>query len=504
MKAISTIPSKQTFTPLGFSIRAVALVAALLGAFAASALAQPANDNFADATVIAGLPFTDSVDNTLATTESGEPGGCYGASQTVWYSFTPATNAAVSVDMAGSALPNGDPVLQVYRADGPGFGSLSLLQCAGFGGSFVLTVEAGKTYYVQAGDYYDYGGTLQVNLGEIVPPTNDEFANATPITSLPFTDTVDTTGATQEAGEPTPSCWAGYPLKTVWYAFTPMTSGSVSATMRSSYAQLIAAYTGNSLASLAEMGCGNGYYYGNAVLTFRANAGTTYFFQVAGLFGDGGPLQFQLDVAPAPVAGFYFYPTDPSIFDTVQFYDSSSDPGGVSFQSFTWNFGDGATATDGSPTHRYAADGDYTVMHTATTVDGRTSAPTSQRVHVQTHDVAVTKFSAPTAAKAGQTRSITVGVNSKRYAETVQVSLLKSLPGNCFPVGCFQEVGSLTQSVPVRPSNRTTDFNFSYTFTSDDAAIGKVTFAATASILNARDALPADNQALSSPTKVSR
>jgi PKD repeat protein len=275
--------------------------------------------------------------------------------------------------------------------------------------------------------------------------------------------------------------------------------------MRSSYVQLIAAYTGTALAGLTEVGCRNAYYFylGN-VLTFHASAGTTYFLQLAGMFGDGGPLQFTLDVAPAPVAGFYFYPTDPSIFDTVQFYDSSSDPGGVNFQSFTWNFGDGASATDASPAHRYAADGDYTVTHTATTVDGRTSAPASQRVHVQTHDVAITKFSAPTAARAGQTRQISVGVNSKRYPENVQVSLLKSLPGNCFPVGCFEVVGSLTQSVPVRPSNRTTDFNFSYTFTSDDAAIGKVTFATTASIVNARDALPADNQALSSPTKVSR
>jgi len=58
--------------------------------------------------------------------------------------------------------------------------------------------------------------------------------------------------------------------------------------------------------------------------------------------------------------------------------------------------------------------------------------------------------------------------------------------------------------VPVRPSNRTTDFNFSYTFTSEDAAIGKVTFRAVASIIEARDALSADNEAISSPTKVGR
>jgi hypothetical protein len=102
------------------------------------------------------------------------------------------------------------------------------------------------------------------------------------------------------------------------------------------------------------------------------------------------------------------------------------------------------------------------------------------------------------AARAGQTRSISVGLNSKRYPETVEVDLYKSVPGGFVPVG------SLTQFVPVRPSNRTTDFGFSYTFTGADAAVGKVTFMAVATIVGARDALPADNQALSSPIKVNR
>lgn len=38
--------------------------------------------------------------------------------------------------------------------------------------------------------------------------------------------------------------------------------------------------------------------------------------------------------------------------------------------------------------------------------------------------------------------------------------------------------GTLTQFVPVHKSNRTTGFDFSYTFTGEDARIGKVTFKA--------------------------
>jgi len=112
--------------------------------------------------------------------------------------------------------------------------------------------------------------------------------------------------------------------------------------------------------------------------------------------------------------------------------------------------------------------------------------------------VAITRFTAPQSASAGQTRSIAVDVNSKRYVENVQVQLFKSVPGG------YQLVGTLDQQVPVRPGNRTTSFQFSYTFTNDDATMGKVTFRAVATITGARDALPADNEAIASPTKVKR
>jgi PKD repeat protein len=228
------------------------------------------------------------------------------------------------------------------------------------------------------------------------------------------------------------------------------------------------------------------------------DAGVTYHFQLVPLnpLGDGY-LRFLVDVAPQPVANFGFQPTDPSIFDTVQFFDFSFDPGGVGFQSATWSFGDGATGTGCCPTHRYTADGDYTAQLTITTFDGR-SAWATQAVHVRTHDVAITKLSAPQAASSGQTRQITVGVNTRRYPETVQVQLFKSVPNG------LQLVGTLTQSVPVRPSNRTTDFGFSYTFSSDDAIVGKVTFKAVATVVGARDALPTDNEAIASPTKVNK
>jgi hypothetical protein len=119
-------------------------------------------------------------------------------------------------------------------------------------------------------------------------------------------------------------------------------------------------------------------------------------------------------------------------------------------------------------------------------------------VQVRTRDVAITKFSAPQSASAGQTRQLVVGLNSKRYVEVVEVQLFKSVPGG------FQWVGTLQQTAPVRLSTRTTEFTFNYTFTKDDAAVGKVTFKTVALIVGLRDALPADNEAIASPTKVGK
>jgi PKD domain-containing protein len=459
-----------------------------------SALAVPANDDFASATIIdpAVLPFSDTVDTTGATTEPGEPQSCALIDQSVWYSFTPTTTTMVAANVSAGIGAS----LNVYRQTGSGFGGLSFVGCAinpTFQG-VIFTAQAGTTYYFQAGGDYGSVGNVQVTLQQIPPPANDNFADATSIGSLPFSATVDSTAATTEAGEPAPSCGFGAATGTVWYAFTPSVGESVTATGTDPFfSTAVAAYSGSSLGTLTSLGC---RAFGNA-LTIHVDPGTTYYFQEGGLFGGQAPsLTFNLAVAPPPTVQFGFFPSDPSIFDTVQFNDFSFDPGGAGIQSESWSFGDGATATGCCPTHRYAADADYTVKLTVTTADGR-SGSTSQVVHVKTHDVAIAKLVVPQSASAGQTRTITVGLSNKRYPETVQVQLLKSGAG-----GVFVPVGTLTQSVPVRSGNRTTDFSFSYTFTSDDAAIGKVTFQAVATIVNARDALPADNTATALPTKV--
>lgn len=184
------------------------------------------------------------------------------------------------------------------------------------------------------------------------------------------------------------------------------------------------------------------------------------------------------------------------MFDTVQFYDQSYDPAGVGIASESWSFGDGVTAMGSCPTHRYAADGTYTLTLTVTMTDGRT-ASTSREVHVRTHDVAVAGMAVPEAARVGQTAAITIGLANTRYPEAVQVQLLKSVRE-----GGWRQVGELTRDVPVRPGGRTTDFELDYTFTPEDAELGEVIFRALATILGARDAVRSDNSFISLATEV--
>jgi PKD domain len=196
------------------------------------------------------------------------------------------------------------------------------------------------------------------------------------------------------------------------------------------------------------------------------------------------------------MVGFYYCPADPSIFDTIQFYDQSHDRGGSGFSSESWDFGDGAAATGGCPTHRYPADGTYRLTLTVSTTDGRT-ASTSRDVPVRTHDVTVTRVTVPETARVGETRTMSVGLTNDRYPETVQVVLLKTTAG-----GGWQQVGVLTQYVPVRGRNRTTDFSFNYDFAPEDGQLGNVSFQAIAAIRGARDAVPGDNTFISLPTRV--
>ena len=118
-------------------------------------------------------------------------------------------------------------------------------------------------------------------------PPNDNFANATQITSATFTGIVDSFDATTESTDPTPSCatGSGNPRgKTVWWKFTASSAGSASVdTIGSAYDTLLAVHSG-APGALTQVGCNNDITAGTNLasrVTFNTVAGTTYFFEVS-------------------------------------------------------------------------------------------------------------------------------------------------------------------------------------------------------------------------------
>ena len=125
------------------------------------------------------------------------------------------------------------------------------------------------------------------------PPPNDDFDSATVIGSLPYSDSLDTTEATQ-AGDDPGICGTN---TSVWYAFTPSHDMRLTADALgtgSGYVPHITAWTGaqnalsNVLSGAEPDPC-------PLPLAFNATSGTTYFFLVGNVDALGGQLDFSLD-----------------------------------------------------------------------------------------------------------------------------------------------------------------------------------------------------------------
>jgi hypothetical protein len=127
-------------------------------------------------------------------------------------------------------------------------------------------------------------------------PANDDFAAAKPV-ALGSSTTIQTSGATLQTGEPTPTCNATA-AGSVWFKWSPGVNraGVVAQTAGSTYDTVLAIYTGSSVESLAELGCNDdrGALNEKSRIQFDATAGTTYYFQATGAGGAAGSLQFTV------------------------------------------------------------------------------------------------------------------------------------------------------------------------------------------------------------------
>ncbi|HSH00902.1 MAG TPA: hypothetical protein VLL52_00195 [Anaerolineae bacterium] len=148
-----------------------------------------------------------------------------------------------------------------------------------------------------------YQSTIDYRLG----PSNDDFANAHIVGSLPYTLTNwDTTGATTQGDDPDHPCGAAYnpqQSRTVWYQFTSDLSASYNInTTNTTYDTVLAVWSG-SFGSLTNIACNDD---SNGTLQSELDVvlpeGTTYYISVA-RYGNAsaGDLDLNMSMNP-PIA----------------------------------------------------------------------------------------------------------------------------------------------------------------------------------------------------------
>jgi hypothetical protein len=161
-------------------------------AIAPAAIAQaPANDDFDSATVIASLPFTDSIDTSEATTAADDP-QCSGEGHTVWYAFTAPADMGIEANTFGSDYDTTLTVLTGSR------GALHNVTCNDDAADSLqsrvrFNATAGVTYFFMVGSFVDSeGGNLVFSVVEIplLPPPPEVGVSIDPVgTVVPKTGT---------------------------------------------------------------------------------------------------------------------------------------------------------------------------------------------------------------------------------------------------------------------------------------------------------------------------
>lgn len=135
-------------------------------------------------------------------------------------------------------------------------------------------------------------------------PANDDIASPTLVGSLPFSDSLDTTGATTGPTDPG-YCFDpafGQDPASVWYAYTATEAGPLLATtFGSDYDTTLYVGTADGAGGVTVLGCSDDTRTHESAVRFDAIADETYLFVASTspfVGGNGGNLVFNLDVGP--------------------------------------------------------------------------------------------------------------------------------------------------------------------------------------------------------------
>lgn len=176
----------------------------------------------------------------------------------------------------------------------------------------------------------------------LCPPPNDDFTGASSITALPYSDTQQHGGATNEITDPMPVC-SNNNDNSVWYQFTPSQNGNYRfTTTGSQYDVTLSIWTWNG--SFNAFACDkDSAIDGQAIIARPLQSGVTYYIMLSG--NNDVNLSATLNVnrltdpTPTPIPTIPPLPTaiPPAVENTVGLFDP---------QTNTWQFRDANLSGD--------------------------------------------------------------------------------------------------------------------------------------------------------------
>lgn len=291
--------------PIRNTLKHFALAVAVAGGLlAGTALAAPANDDFANAIDLPGLSGTQTGTNNIAATfQVGEPDP--GDTRTVWFKWTAPASGDFTVGTLGSTnvvATEWDAIIGIYS--GSAVNALTPLgatpQDTNLEESMTVPVLKNTTYYIQLATFGpDTAANILINWN-FVPVNNDNFARAIALTGVAADQTGDiyvgtqtgtnNAGATLEVGEPSPGATES---NSVWFKWTApsdgefkyQTNGSRNLADTRSWDAVIAIYTGAAVNALTTIGgpLDTGL---SENMTVDVYSGVTYYIQLTGYESD--------------------------------------------------------------------------------------------------------------------------------------------------------------------------------------------------------------------------
>ena len=242
-------------------------------------------------------------------TSSGIAGSCAGTKYDVWYTFTtPSGCTSVNIDVAdvaagGSNLTSANTFIEAFN--GPNCGTTSISSCIALGSTLSLTVTPSTSYRVRVftttnptsgnAGKWDY----DICITYTPPPTNDDCAGATTLTS--GTSCSNTAGTLVNATSTTdlPSgCQSAGTHYDIWYSFVAANTthtATISSQGTNFTSPEIQLYSGP-CGSLTSIACGT-----TSVSSSSLTIGITYYIRVS-----------NVGSSPASNGGFNICVTHPT------------------------------------------------------------------------------------------------------------------------------------------------------------------------------------------------